>query len=64
MNFDNAMTAADLIDILECCAANTHTSLDEMRIVSTDGSGFAHWIDGYETIEVKEGWITIINVAK
>lgn len=64
MSYDTAMTAADLIDILECCAANTHTPLSEMRIAITDGSGFAHWIDNYETIEVEEGWIAILNAAK
>ena len=64
MSYDTALTAADLIDILECCAANTHTSLDEMRIAVADLNGYAHWINNYETLEVEEGWITILNAAK
>lgn len=63
MSYDNTVTAADLIDILECCAANTHTPLDELRIAVADLNRYAHWMGSYQTEEVEDGWIVTLNAG-
>lgn len=64
MTFETATTASDLIDILEACARNTHTPLDELVVCVGDDSGFAHYIKDYETLETDKGWLVILNEAK
>lgn len=63
MNYENAVSAADLIDILKACAHNTGTPLNELKVSVANPDGYAYWLNGYETLDVEEGWIVILNGA-
>ena len=63
MEWDNATTAANLIDILKAVSHNTKTPLDEL-VVTIEDSGFACYIGGYDSIETEKGWTCILQPAK
>lgn len=63
MDWNNATTAADLIDILKAVSHNTKTPLDEL-VVTIEDSGFAYFIEGYDNIETEKGWTCILQPAK
>lgn len=64
MNYEDAMSAANLIEILKACAHNTRTPLDELKVSIADPNGYAYWLNNYETLEVEEGQIVILSNTK
>lgn len=63
MEWDNAATAANLIDILKAVSHNTKTPLDEL-VVTIEDSGFVYFIGGYDSIETEKGWTCTLQSAK